>query len=474
MTDISKNTNETKEDHSVILSIFLNGILYLKTNDLLNYCVQLIEMIIYIRDKKDKYNYIDIDNENNKEFLKTIYQIYSNIFTEYSFIYSLIKNDMNNGMKIFKKLHLVYILFILSGFFYIHNKLKTKYSQFYNFLKQFFKTEKCQDLKCPICSKMENFDKPITFRKKTSTIKIINNKFKKVDNINNKIINYPNIKNNFISISNDKALYQKCINNISIGNNHYSYNLSESSNDKSIIYKNKSKDNLSRLTKKKYFYSQIMGANEKDKKNFFQQSPIKSKYKRIQIKTLFKNKEIKNAINKVQTIEEKKYNTDKKEDKDKNLNKMSKKVIHELKIDLNKKMKKQVEKEPKKIKHFNKNLELTENNIFNDNNNKTKEYNKINKNMLIKFNKIKIKIPTDSKINNDKKIYINTIDSEKKKNINKIIEKKEYKKVNSDLNESSKIIKENINLMEKDIKAFKEQNIYIKQQLEKMLNKYIK
>ena len=94
--------------------------------------------------------------------------------------------------------------------------------------------------------------------------------------------------------------------------------------------------------------------------------------------------------------------------------------------------------------------------------------------MLIKFNKIKIKIPTDSNINNDKKIYINTIDSEKKKNINKIIEKKEYKKVNSDLNESSKIIKENINLMEKDIKAFKEQNIYIKQQLEKMLNKYIK
>ena len=68
----------------------------------------------------------------------------------------------------------------------------------------------------------------------------------------------------------------------------------------------------------------------------------------------------------------------------------------------------------------------------------------------------------------------NTIDSEKKKNINKIIEKKEYKKVNSDLNESSKIIKENINIMEKDIKAFKEQNIYIKQQLEKMLNKYIK
>ena len=197
-------------------------------------------MIIYIRDKKDKYNYIDIDNENNKEFLKTIYQIYSNIFTEYSFIYSLIKNDMNNGMKIFKKLHLVYILFILSGFFYIHNKLKTKYSQFYNFLKQFFKTEKCQDLKCPICSKMENFDKPITFRKKTSTIKIINNKFKKVD---------------------------------SIGNNHYSYNLSESSNDKSIIYKNKSKDNLSRLTKKKYFYSQIMGANEKDKKNFFNKAP---------------------------------------------------------------------------------------------------------------------------------------------------------------------------------------------------------
>ena len=39
-----------------------------------------------------------------------------------------------------------------------------------------------------------------------------------------------------------------------------------------------------------------------------------------------------------------------------------------------------------------------------------------------------------------------------------------------DINESSKIIKANINLIEKEINAFKEHNLFIKQQLEKMYN----
>ena len=38
------------------------------------------------------------------------------------------------------------------------------------------------------------------------------------------------------------------------------------------------------------------------------------------------------------------------------------------------------------------------------------------------------------------------------------------------LSESSKIISNNINLMEKEINAFKEHNLFIKQQFEKMFN----
>ena len=62
ITDISRNTCETKDDHSEILSLIINGILCLKSNDLMNYFFKLIEIITYNRDNQDKYNYIDINS----------------------------------------------------------------------------------------------------------------------------------------------------------------------------------------------------------------------------------------------------------------------------------------------------------------------------------------------------------------------------------------------------------------------------
>ena len=182
--DISRNTSETKDDHSDILSIIINGILCLKSNELLNYCTYLIEIIIYIRDKKEKYNYIDINSEMNKDLLMIIYQIYFQIFPENSFIDRIIRNDLKSGMKIFKKIHSIYILYILSGLSYSHEKLKSTKTQFYNFLKQFIKKEKCANLKCPICIHAENFDKNVSFIKKSSVIKIIDKKYKINTNIN--------------------------------------------------------------------------------------------------------------------------------------------------------------------------------------------------------------------------------------------------------------------------------------------------
>jgi hypothetical protein len=194
ITDISRNTCETKDDHSEILSLIINGILCLKSNDLMNYLFKLIEIITYNRDNQDKYNYIDINSEMNKDLLMIIYQIYFQIFPDNSFIYLLLKNDLQNGMKIFKKIHSVYILYILSGLSYINDKLKSKNTQSYNFLLQFIKKEKCNDLKCLICINIENYEKHCYFNQKTPVFKIMDRKFKKHNIINKRIVYGHNIK----------------------------------------------------------------------------------------------------------------------------------------------------------------------------------------------------------------------------------------------------------------------------------------
>ena len=101
------------------------------------------------------------------------------------------------------------------------------------------------------------------------------------------------------------------------------------------------------------------------------------------------------------------------------------------------------------------------------------DMNSANKNQPKKTKKIKIDLLTIPKIKNDKKISINLNDSEKKKsnNNNDNSGQNEISKSDKSLNESTKIIKDNINLIEKEIISFKQHNLYIKQQLEKIFNK---
>jgi hypothetical protein len=106
------NTNETIRSHSKLLSIIINGILSLKSNDLLTYSMKLMETIIYIRDNIDNNDYIEINNEKNKDLLMIIYQTYFQIFNDNNLIVILLKKDLNNDMRIFKKAHSIYIFFI--------------------------------------------------------------------------------------------------------------------------------------------------------------------------------------------------------------------------------------------------------------------------------------------------------------------------------------------------------------------------
>ena len=474
ITDISRNISEAKDEHSEILSLVINGLLCLKSNDFLTYCIKLIEIITYIRDNKEKYNYINIHNEINKELLMIIYQIYFQIFSENSFIYTLLKNDMKNGMKIFKKIHFIYILYILSLLSYIHDNINFKKNNinFYKFLKQFLNKEKCHDKNCFICVNAENYEKknsifcknPISISQKSSIIKIMDNNIKKNYNINKKIINSINIMNtntknnliNKINNSNDNIMLKKTLYNQGIKTNYYSNIISQRKINKKISNSNNKKNEIDKI-KKKIFYNQISNLNGKEKENLYHFILTKNKKQNLNIDKKIQIEE--NSFNNF----EKKYETEKKQNKIKKIKTINggyKDSIENIKINISKNL----------ISSKSKIFDLSEEHIINDN--KITESNKINtKNQSFKPKTIKINIMNNTKVKSERKIMINLNDKDKQKNNNRVNIKENNKNINNDINKSSKIIKENINLIEKEINDFKEHNIFIKQQLEKLLNK---
>ena len=468
--DISKNTIEIKGENSEILLIIINGIISLKSNDLLNYCTKLIEIMTYIRDNKNNDNYPDINIEINKDLLIIIYQIYFKLFKEKSPIYIIIKNDLKKGMQIFKKFHSMFILYILTGLSYIDDNLKIKKIQFYNFLKKFIQQEKCIDSKCPICINFGNFIKNFSSNHKMNVTKIMDRKLKNNSNINNRIWYGKKKSKNIISISNDNIRYKNFIVDNNIEKKYNSNILNESSNEKNLITTNKSKNDLYKI-KKKIFYSQIIDANEDEKERFFNHSLTKNKKQDLKKNKIIKKQEKNNEINHSETIEYKKYNTEKNEKENKTIKIIEGDMLDKLKIQLTKNNNKLVKNAKKKIKQSNKILDID----YIINNNKINQINKSNKTKLTKTKKVKINIYNDneSKIKSERRICINLEVPEMKKSNENVNEKKtiiENKAQNISSSESSKIIKESISLMEKEINAFKEHNLFIKQQLEKMFN----
>jgi hypothetical protein len=98
---------------------------------------------------------------------------------------------------------------------------------------------------------------------------------------------------------------------------------------------------------------------------------------------------------------------------------------------------------------------------------KTIEINKKDKGIAPKNKKIKINISTELKNKNDNSINIHNVERERE-----IDRNKEYIEINNNLNKSSKVIKENINAIEQEIKNFKEHNNYIKQKFYYLMKNY--
>ena len=435
INDFSINKIETKDYHSEILPLIINGILSLKSNDSLNYCIQLIEIITFIRDRKHKNNYIDINSKINKDLLMIIYKIFFRIFPEKSSIYQIIKNDLKNGKKIFKTMHSIYILYLLCGLSYNNSKSKKTNPQLYIFLKKFIKKEICTNIKCPLCNNIDIYEKDITNLKKSHLIIIKGLKYKKKNCINTEINYGQKIIKNKINISKDNIISKKTINNTFI----------KKDDDPNIfLYLDSSKNKL----KKKLNYTQIINANEIEKSKFFTNSSKK-----------------KNRINGLEKIHN--IYCSARNSKNKNLKAYGNKMVL-IKKKLNKNNNtKFLTNLKEKIKNKISNIDLNDNN---NNNNKISELSKSSKISLKKNTKIKINILTDFKDKNQKQILINLDDSEKKDNIN-INDPKDKELIKGNVKESSKIIKENITLMEKEIIVFKEHNLRIKKELDKILTK---
>ena len=472
ITNISRNIDEVKDDHSKILLKIINGILCLKSNDLLSYSINLIEIITYVRDSNEKYDYMKINSEKNNNLLKLLYQIYLKIFPENSFICLILKDDLKNGMKIFKKIHSLYLFYILSGLSFINVSKKEKNLKFFNFLKQFIKKEKCFYLNCPICSHIRNYIKDISNNIKPSVIKILVRKGKKSKD-NNKIKFDLKIKKNLMNINNSNIINKRSFNNDSIERNYYSNIVNKSSRDLNVNSVNRVKNDLFEI-KKSMLYNQSIKCNKRKKDLFYNHNHNSTKNENKFIKKMNINKSKEklerknNNINPLETIEAKQYTIEKKENNDKNTKKIGRKISDTIKSKI---IKNHVRKSNNKLKNLNMNTYLEKDNIIDNKNNNTIQNTERNIIKLTKSKKIKINLLStpNNKIKN--KLFIISDDSESKKNRNDNEEDSLCIKSNFVLHKSSKFIKESINQIEKELMAFKIHNVYIKQQLEKILNK---
>ena len=470
ITNISRNIDEVKDDHSKILLKIINGILCLKSNDLLSYSINLIEIITYVRDSNEKYDYMKINSEKNNNLLKLLYQIYLKIFPENSFICLILKDDLKNGMKIFKKIHSLYLFYILSGLSFINVSKKEKNLKFFNFLKQFIKKEKCFYLNCPICSHIRNYIKDISNNIKPSVIKILVRKGKKSKD-NNKIKFDLKIKKNLMNINNSNIINKRSFNNDSIERNYYSNIVNKSSRDLNANSVNRVKNDLFEI-KKSMLYNQSIKCNKRKKDLFYNHNSTKNENKFIKKMNINKSKEKlerkNNNINPLETIEAKQYTIEKKENNDKNTKKIGRKISDTIKSKI---IKNHVRKSNNKLKNLNMNTYSEKDNIIDNKNNNTIQNTERNIIKLTKSKKIKINLLStpNNKIKN--KLFIISDDSENKKNRNDNEEDSLCIKSNFVLHKSSKFIKESINQIEKELMAFKIHNVYIKQQLEKILNK---
>ena len=240
-----KNVLSEKENFSPkVLSILIQGIISLKTNDIIGYIINLCEIILYIKNNNTNPNFNMYESLYvNNEFLYMVYQTYFKLFYRDANMYKILKHDFNKNQEIFKKTHLIYIFYIFTGINYLYtnyNNLNNKNSLILNFLKNLLENEKCK--KCFLCEeirKINNIQNKKIFQKKTRVFCVRKNEsfFRRNDISNLDKIYFKNFSETERqdSINNDSNLFSMS-QKINIKNNIQNKNTDNSELSNNTIY----------------------------------------------------------------------------------------------------------------------------------------------------------------------------------------------------------------------------------------------
>ena len=280
----SKISLKKIDKSSEILTDILRGIISLKKNDLFDYIIIMLKLILYYYKGNNIISRNSFLYELNLDdsALNLLYQNIFKVLEKEAYIRQILINDFNNNKYIFKSIHSIFIFYIHSGIEHINeiiNKDKAKkcnlninnfldYNEILNILFQFINKENCQTNNfninfnrnnfCTICSKMNKINKFISDSNIFKTIdksvdaKInfnLNYNEKPAFNIHEKIIfdyNHKHIKNKIkknmsncinsdISLKMLKSSYKNKSLKKNANNSNQNINITNNSNDKRFL-----------------------------------------------------------------------------------------------------------------------------------------------------------------------------------------------------------------------------------------------
>ena len=223
VNNLKSNINNNGMNISTeILTTILKGIISLKKNDIFDYIIKMLKLILfYYKDNNSNIN----KNINNfiyefnidDNIINLLYQNIFQVFNKETLARKILMNDFNNSKKIFRNIHCVFILYIYCGIEHINeiiaevNKNENinnylDYNEILNILIKFINNEQCHSNKnndiCILCQKLnkskENLNININNDIKKNNNSNINNR-KSSLNINEKKVfdnNRKNLKNN--------------------------------------------------------------------------------------------------------------------------------------------------------------------------------------------------------------------------------------------------------------------------------------
>ena len=252
------NTNTSE-----MLTTLLRGLISLKQNNLFDYIIKLLNLILCssLTDTKHEEN-----NGAEDNFLNCVYQQILQIFsTENKVIKNLI-TEFNNDKKILKNKHYIFIFYIHCGIEYIkeisdkekkikinHINNKADYNEILNILLQFADRENCQghynENNCGIChtlNKLDNIENIVIntnndFNSKHKRKSTLNIEAKSVleSNRHKNLMAKQKIRKNISSFTNSdislKLLKSNLINKITTNKKNTNQNITNKVNDKKLL-----------------------------------------------------------------------------------------------------------------------------------------------------------------------------------------------------------------------------------------------